>query len=212
MAGRVVCISHATGSGGEEVGKQVAQRLGYLYVDEEIVASAAAQGGLEPRDVADEERRRSFAGRVLEVLAEGGGDAWTFGASAAAALESVRPAEIRALIRETVVQTAARGRVVIVAHAASYAVEPDPAKLRVLITASERTRAERVGTQDSLDESQAARKVKEADAGRRDYLKRFYGVDRESPTDYDLVINTDVLSTQEAADIIGAAAGRDLAG
>jgi cytidylate kinase len=102
--------------------------------------------------------------------------------------------------------------VVIVAHAASYAVEPDPATLRVLITASETTRAERVGTQDSLDESQAARKVKEADAGRRDYLKRFYGVDRESPTDYDLVINTDVLSTQEAADIIGAAAGRDLAG
>lgn len=212
MAGRVVCISHATGSGGEDVGKQVAQRLGYLYVDEEIVARAAAQGGLEPRDIADEERRRSFAGRVLEVLAEGGGDAWTFGATTAAAMESVRPADIRALIRETVVQTAARGDVVIVAHAASYAIEPDPAKLRVLVTASAATRAERVRTQDSLDQSQAARAVKEADAGRRDYLKRFYGVDRESPTDYDLVINTDVLSTGQAADIISKAAERELAG
>jgi cytidylate kinase len=212
VAGRVVCISHATGSGGEDVGKQVAQRLGYLYVDEEIVARAAAQGGLEPRDIADEERRRSFAGRVLEVLAEGGGDAWTFGATTAAAMESVRPADIRALIRETVVQTAARGEVVIVAHAASYAIEPDPAKLRVLVTASATTRAERVSTQDSLDQSQAARRVKEADAGRRDYLKRFYGVDRESPTDYDLVINTDVLSTGQAADIISRAAERELAG
>lgn len=212
MAGRVVCISHATGSGGEDVGKQVAQRLGYLYVDEEIVARAAAQGGLEPRDIADEERRRSFAGRVLEVLAEGGGDAWTFGATTAAAMESVRPADIRALIRETVVQTAARGDVVIVAHAASYAIEPDPAKLRVLVTASAATRAERVRTQDSLDQSQATRAVKEADAGRRDYLKRFYGVDRESPTDYDLVINTDVLSTGQAADIISKAAERELAG
>lgn len=208
----MVCISHATGSGGEDVGKQVAQRLGYLYVDEEIVARAAAQGGLEPRDIADEERRRSFAGRVLEVLAEGGGDAWTFGATTAAAMESVRPADIRALIRETVVQTAARGDVVIVAHAASYAIEPDPAKLRVLVTASAATRAERVRTQDSLDQSQAARAVKEADAGRRDYLKRFYGVDRESPTDYDLVINTDVLSTGQAADIISKAAERELAG
>jgi hypothetical protein len=28
VAGSVVCISHATGSGGEDVGKQVAQRLG----------------------------------------------------------------------------------------------------------------------------------------------------------------------------------------
>jgi cytidylate kinase len=50
--------------------------------------------------------------------------------------------------------------------------------------------------------------VKEADAGRRDYLKRFYGVDHESPTDYDLVINTDVLSTEQAARIISQAAGQ----
>jgi cytidylate kinase len=208
VACTVVCVSHATGSGGEEVGKQVAQRLGYLYVDEEIVARAAAQGGLEPRDIADEERRRSFAGRVLEVLAEGGGDAWTLGTGVTAAMESLRPADIRALIRETVVQTAARGRVVIVAHAASYAVEPDPTTLRVLITASPSTRAKRVSAQETLDGSQAARKVKEADAGRGDYLKRFYGVDRESPTDYDLVINTDVFSTQRAADIISQAAGQ----
>jgi cytidylate kinase len=50
--------------------------------------------------------------------------------------------------------------------------------------------------------------VKEADAGRRDYLKRFYGVNRESPTDYDLVINTDVFSTEQAADIISRAAAQ----
>jgi cytidylate kinase len=202
VACTVVCVSHATGSGGEEIGRQIAQRLGYLYVDEDIVANAAAQGGLEPRDIADEERRRSFAGRVLDVLAEGGGDAWALGAGIPAAAESLRPADIRALIRETVGQTAARGKVVIVAHAASYAVEPDPAKLRVLVTASPTTRVERVSARDTLDESQAARVVKEADAGRRDYLKRFYGVDRESPTDYDLVINTDVLSTEQAAEII----------
>jgi len=208
VASNVVCVSHATGSGGEEIGKQVAQRLDYLYVDEEIVARAAARGGLEPGDIADEEHRRSFAGRILEVLAEGGGEAWTFGAGVTAAMESVRPADIRALIRETVVQTAARGRVVIVAHAASYAVEPDPAKLRVLVTASPTTRAQRVSAQETVDESQAVRMVKDADAGRRDYLKRFYGVDRESPTDYDLVINTDVLSTAQAADIVSRAAGQ----
>ena len=207
MTCSVICVSHATGSGGEEVGKQVARRLDYLYVNEEIVARAAAQGGLEPRDIADEELRRSFAGRVLEVLAAGGGDAWTLGAGTTAAMESLRPEDIRALIRETVVQTAARGRVVIVAHAASYAVDPGPEILRVLVTASPTTRAQRVSAQDTLDESQAVRTVKDADAGRRDYLKRFYGVDRESPTDYDLVINTDVLSTEQAADIVSQVAG-----
>lgn len=206
MACSVVCVSHTTGSGGDEVGKLLAERLGYLYVDEDIVARAAAVGGLEPGEVADEERRKSYATRVLETLAEGGGDAWTLAATAG--LEVVRPADVRALIRETVLQTAARGNVVIVAHAASHAIEPGPHTLRVLVTASSATRAKRVGADEQLDEGQAARTIKDSDAGRRDYLKRFYSIDPESPTDYDLVVNTDLLSTEQAAEIVLRAADR----
>jgi cytidylate kinase len=204
----VICVSHTTGSGGEAVGMRVAEQLGYLYVDEEIVARAAAQGGLEPGDIADEERRKTFARRFLETMAEGGGDAWTMGAPAAAMLEAVRPADIRALIRETIEQTAAQGNVVIVAHAASHALEPGPKMRRVLVTASPETRAQRVGTAEELDDASAARRIKESDEGRRDYLKRFYSVDRESPTDYDLVVNTDHLSTEQAAEIVVRSAGR----
>jgi cytidylate kinase len=200
MTCSVVCVSHATGSDGEEIGKRVAERLGYLYVDEEIVARAAAQGGLEPGEIADEERRKSFARRVLETLADGGGDAYMLAATAG--MEIVRPEDVRALIRETVVQTAARGNVVIVAHAASYALEPGPQMLRVLVTASPETRTKRVAAAGGLDEAQAAREIKDSDAGRRDYLRRFYSVDEESPTRYDLVVNTDLLSTEDAAEIV----------
>jgi cytidylate kinase len=133
-----VCVSHTTGSGGDEVGKQVAGRLGYLYVDEDIVARAAAVGGLDPGEIADEERRKSYVGRLLDTLAQGGGDAWTLGTTAA--VEVVRPEDVRALIRETVAQTAARGRVVIVAHAASHLLDPGPHMLRVFVTASPATR------------------------------------------------------------------------
>jgi cytidylate kinase len=209
MSCSVICVSHMTGSGGDDVGKRVAERLGYLYVDEEIVARAAAQGGIEPQDVADEERRKSFANRFLETMAEGGGDAMMLGAPVAAAMaEAVKPSDIRALIRETVERTAARGNVVIVAHAASHALEAGPGTLRVLVTASPETRAARVGTAEELEEGQAMRKIKDSDAGRSDYLKRFYSIDRESPTDYDLVVNTDLLSAAEAAEIVLSAAGR----
>jgi cytidylate kinase len=208
VACSVVCVSHTTGSGGGEVGKRVAEQLGYLYVDEEIVSRAAAQGGLEPGDVADEERRQSFAARVLQTLAEGGGDAWTLGAGVSATIETNRPEDVRALIRETVIQTAARGNVVIVAHAASYALDPGPRTLRVFVTSSPATREERLGETDGLDRAKAARAVKDSDAGRRDYLKRFYSIDRESPTDYDLVVNTDLLTTEQVAEIVVRAADR----
>lgn len=208
VACTVICVSHATGAGGEEIGKQVAERLGYLYVDEEIVAGAAAEGGLAPRDIADEERRKSFAARFLDVLAESGGDALTLSTHAAATMEGVRPVDVRALIRETVVQTAARGNVVIVAHAASFALEPGPRILRVLVTASPAIRADRVAAGEGVDAADAERTIKDSDAGRRDYLKRFYSVDRESPTDYDLIVNTDRLSFEQSAEVVLRAAAR----
>jgi cytidylate kinase len=196
-------VSHATGAGGEEIGKQVAEQLGYLYVDEEIVSRAAAAGGLEPRDIADEERRKSFANRLLNVLSESGGDAWTLVGTPAAATAGIpRPEDIRNLIRETVAQTAGHGNVVIVAHAASFVVEPGAATLRVLVTASSAARAKRIAASEGLDAADAERAIKDSDAGRRDYLKRFYSVDPESPTDYDLIVNTDHLSFEQGAEIV----------
>ena len=53
----------------------------------------------------------------------------------------------------------------------------------------------------------AERAIKGFDAGRADYLRRFYGVAEELPTHYDLVVSTDVLDVREAADLVARAAG-----
>jgi len=206
MTRTVVCISHAAGAGGEEVGRLVAERLGFLYVDEEIVARAAAKGGVDAADVADEERRKSLAARALNAIAQGGGEAWALGAvGPLSSREELDSDDIRSLIRETIEQTAARGKAVIVAHAASYAIHGDGV-LRVLVTASPETRTTRVAEAEGLDQAGAARAVKESDAGRADYLKRFYDVREESPTHYDVVLNTDALTLEQAAELISQAA------
>jgi cytidylate kinase len=75
----------------------------------------------------------------------------------------------------------------------------------VFVTASAETRAERLRETRALDHENAARAIGESDAGRRDYLKRFYGVDEELPTHYDLVVNTDALSIEQAARLIAEA-------
>ena len=205
MTRTVVCISHAAGAGGEEVGRLVAERLGFLYVNEEIVARAAAKGGVDAADVADEERRKSLAARALNAIAQGGGEAWTLGAvGPLSSREELDSDDIRSLIRETIEQTAARGKAVIVAHAASYAIHGDGV-LRVLVTASPETRTTRVAEAEGLDQAGAARAVKESDAGRADYLKRFYDVREELPTHYDVVLNTDALTLEQAAELISQA-------
>lgn len=185
----------------------MAEELGFLYVDDEIVARAAAAGGIDPADVADEERRKSLAARLLDGLAQGG-EAWALGHGVESAPRAEPQSEqVRALITETIAQTIARGDVVIVAHGASHLVAAEPRALRVLVTASPATRAARIGDGEGLDPARAARTVKDSDAGRRDYLRRFYGIDQELPTHYDLVVNTDLLSSDRAARVVAQAAG-----
>lgn len=205
----VICISRLSGSGGDDVGRLVAERLAFLHVDEEIVARAAARGGISAADVADEERRKSLTARILGSIFDGGSGAMALGVSVPVMTgEEPGSSEIQALIREAIEQTAARGDVVITAHAASHALEPSASILRVLVTASPATRALRVSKEAGVDIAKAERTLKTADAARRDYLKRFYNVAEELPTQYDLVVNTDLISLEQAAAIVVAAAER----
>jgi cytidylate kinase len=205
----VVCISRAMGAGGEEVGRRVAERLGFKFADEEIVADAAARGGIDAGSVADEEERKSRATRVLEALALSGDIGLAGGVPLSAGDTQPSGPEIRALIRETIEQLAAEGNVIIVAHAASHALPERADILRVLVTASPAVRAKRLGESEGLDRRGADRAVKESDTARRDYLRRFYDLKDELPTQYDLVVNTDFLSIDEAAQLITVAATSD---
>ena len=71
MARRVVCVSQTEGSGGNQIANLVADRLGFQYVDEEIIARAAAKGGISPGDVADEEKRKSMLSRLVQEIGRG---------------------------------------------------------------------------------------------------------------------------------------------
>ena len=120
--------------------------------------------------------------------------------------EHARSYDLRSLIVEAIRETASRGDVVIVAHAASFALAGREDLLRVFVTAPLETRVRRIAQLPELDEAQAGRDVKRSDAARADYLKRFYGVDRELPTHYDLVVNSEVMEPETAAGLIARAA------
>jgi cytidylate kinase len=199
---RVICISHAPGAAGEEVGWIVSKRLGFRCLDEEIVVEVARKEGLDPDVVADAERRRSLVERLYEQLGntafvEASPGLWQTPA------ERGPTSEVhRSLIREVIRDVAEQGDVVIVSHAASIALADRSDVLRVLVTASPETRVRRTASSGGLSDAEAAKAVKKADAARADYFRRFYRIDRELPTHYDLVLNTDALTPDETADLV----------
>ena len=205
MPSRVIAISHATGAGGESIGRMVSERLRFRYVEKEIIARAAARSGVDPELIGDVEQRQPLRTRMLRLLERA--EAGQAGVVGLAPGELMTSEELHTLIREALTEMADRGEVVIVSHAASVALAGRDDLLRVLITASPETRARRLAAAEALAERDAAKLVEDADRARAQYFKRFYRIGRELPSHYDLVLNTDVLTPGQATELILHAAG-----
>ena len=204
MAVRVVTIAMTTGARAEQVGRLVADQLGFRYVNDEIIDRAAEHAGVSRREVAEVERSPSLIRRIMTAM--GSAPLSEFGAGLLAAEEIDASPSYRRLIQEVIREVAAQGNVVILAHGASILLAGTPGLLRVLVTASPVTRAGRLVAESGQDERQAAREIQRADRERRGFFKRFYNLDEELPTHYDVVVNTDVLSPEAVARMIAHAA------
>ncbi len=215
MGFRVVCISRTTAAGGEDVGQAVAQRLGFRYVDEQIIERAAQQAQVTPALVAKAEQRQPLLQRLLERIPPGAEFAGIVTMAtgvpvdafvAAPVVSRADAADLRVMIQAAIHEVAAAGQAVIVAHAASIALANTEGVLRVLVTASPEMRARRVAEFERIVPEEAERRIASSDRDRHEYFRRFYKLQEELPTHYDLVINTDVLTTAQAVAVILTAA------
>jgi cytidylate kinase len=215
MGFRVVCISRTTAAGGEDVGQAVAERLGFRYVDEQIIRRAAQQAQVDPGLVAKAEHRQPLLQRLLDKMPRGTDvvgmvsvatvPVTAFVASSAAPSKA-DAADLRAMIQAAIHEVAGAGQAVIVAHAASMALANTEGVLRVLVTASAATRVRRVAELERLIAAEAERRIATSDRERREYFRLFYKLEEELATHYDLVVNTDVLTTAQAVGVVLAAA------
>ena len=208
MARRVVCISLLVGGGGEEVGRAVADTLGYRLVDEEVLQRAAESSGVSVQELADVEHRTRFVDGLIRNLAVAGGAAGVMSTGPIDVGAISDQKSLRVLIQKSIQEIAERGDVVIVSHGASHALANHVEVLRVLVTASSDTRVTRVAQAALVDDRKASKAVADSDAQRAAYLRRFYGVGDERPTHYDLTLNSDSLPIELMTDLVVRAATR----
>src|SRR5512144_2660859 len=77
MTRSVICIARTLGAGGEDAGRAVAEKLGYRYVDDEIIDRAAERAGVSRDTITKAERPPGLLARIVEGLAASGGDTAT---------------------------------------------------------------------------------------------------------------------------------------
>jgi len=182
----IVTISHEMGAGGPEIGQQLADRLGYKYVDTELIHETAHRYGLlaEKLEHLDETKPSLFE---------------RFDAETRRYITAMQTA---------LYEFAERDRVVLMGRGGQWLLRGIPHVLRVRVMAPFDLRVKRLATKLSgpIGEQASQRTVTEMvrrddteKAGRMRYL---YEVDIADPALYDLVINTEKLSVAAAVEVV----------
>ena len=209
MKTRVIAISRQVGTLGEDVARLVSEELGFRLLDYRVVQAAAEEAGVSTETIAESEHRPSFFTRILESLARNpAGPAsgqWMepLDMSGTALLTS---SDYRDLVRQVVEDYARQGDVVFLGHGAQYILRDQPDALRVLVTGTKKARARRVMAGMVCSEEQAMEVVTRTDGERTRYFKDYFGFDWLSPAVYDLCLNTDQLTPEQASRLVLSAA------
>jgi Cytidylate kinase len=194
----VITISRQLGSGGAYLGQQLAEQLGMLYLDREIVIQAAKklsvlEEELEPRD----ERRTSFWQSVLQLSAYNPTDMYT-------PPEIYRPSDQELYKAEsTVIQKVAQeNSAVIIGRCGSYLLREHPRHLSVFLHADPAFRQQRAEELYKLAAPEAKKLIEKTDRERARYFQTITGRDWNDIRLYHLAIDTSVIGLEQAKEVI----------
>ncbi len=165
----LIVISREMGSGGTQIGKAAAERLGYRFIDREVILEAARRYDLQEKELARmEESKPSFWERFNKDRER-----------------------YLAFLRAALYGFAVQDNTVIAGRAAPLLLKEVAHALRVRITAPLAVRAARVAEEEGITQAQAEAKVKRYDAESAARLTWLFDTDCSSPLHYDVVLNTE---------------------
>lgn len=192
----VLNIGREFGSGGREIGKLVAKKLGIPYYDKELIVLAAEKSGLSPEYLTslDEQSVSSF------LYSFSGGNF-----SMGMRLNSVNvlpPADQLFLSQSEVIRDIAlKGGAVIVGRCADYVLQEKVNHVNVFIQAPMPQRIQRVMQRHEIDKKAAAALIAKTDKNRANYYIHFTGEKWGDRKNFDLILSS-AIGIDESVDMI----------
>ena len=181
---RIITISREFGSGGRELGKRLADALGFAYYDREIVSSIAEKCNLDEGYVENVLRK----GLTINVPI-------TFGHTFYFYSDPTSENELKVLNtqQQIIKELALRGDCVMVGRSSGIILEKyNPLRLFVYADMEWKGKRcrERASAEEHLTDRELEKKIRQIDAGRARHQKLLTDRKWGAPEGYDLCINT----------------------
>ena len=179
---KVIVIGRQYGSGGHDIGKSLAGKLGFAFYDNEIIQMTAGSTGYTPKFVQEHEENitNSFLYDLVSQM-------YIYSDTREAPRDAIFESE-----GEVIRSLADQGNCVILGRCADYFLRDRHDCLKVYLHAPEDYRVKRIMDTEDLSEEDARRKVRRMDRRRSDnyhyYTRRIWG----HSGNYDLTIDTGI--------------------
>ena len=194
MEKKIITISREFGSGGRTIGRQLAEKLGIPFYDEELVDQVALESGFAPKFIEEHSEHSPGKSFLSYVFAPQGVPGVMNGLSTADFLWSIQCSVI--------LQLADKGPCVIVGRNADYVLKDRDDCLHAFIYADMDYRADRIVRLYGESEKSPEARLQEKDKRRKVNYQHYTGRTWGAADNYDISINTSTISIEKAAEII----------
>ncbi len=193
MAGNfVIAIGRQSGSGGREIARKLAEKLGVKCYDKELLEKAAKDNGLAPQfmELYDEKPTNSF----LYSLAMG---TYSFRADSKPVMLQMYLAQFN-----TIKEIAAQESCIIVGRCADYILTGYPNVVSVFVYGDMPARVDRMAAEMNLSAKEAEEYVAKTDKGRAGYYNYYTNKKWGKAQSYDLCVDSLKLGIDESVALI----------
>lgn len=202
----VITISREIGSGGRTVGRKLSEKLGVPYCDKNVIRGLIEHFNLSAYNIEriKGEKKNWLSDFVQKVapVPPAGSFLETESRYATEYPEAVTTENIFKVEAQILKDLAEEGSCVIAGRSGFFVLKDHPNKVDVFITSSRENRLERIMRKQQLPKEQAETVLDSVDKMRENYVKRFTSRSRYDLRNYDLVLNMDKLTEDEAVDCI----------
>ena len=192
----IITIGREYGSGGRQIGKALAQRLGISFYDKEIITLAAKKSGLAEEFIAGNEQR--VRGGLMHNFSTPASYHSGFFANHYLPLsENIFIAQAQ-VIRDI----AAKESAVIVGRCADYILEGRENTINVFIHAPMEDRVKRIMHLHNEDEAAAIKEINRSDRERGNHYFRYTDMKWGKAQNYHICINSSLMGIDKTVEML----------
>jgi cytidylate kinase len=201
-----ITIARQLGSGGSYLAQRLAHRLGFVYLDHQILEQAARELDISDSElIRREERTQSFWAKLLEVFATGCPE----DIQSPPSLRLISDDELIAAEHKVLLKLAARGSCVIVGRCAFHRLKGRARLINIFVHAERDYRIRRVmQVYHAPDPEAAEQMIDRTDNDRRRYVQKICGASWYDARNYHLTIDVSRIGFEAAEEMIVAMAER----